>query len=86
MICYLECPSAMIQVFSQYVLWNLLSPTLVIMIFSHVHLPHEIPPSYPKHLLPCKMKGVVHTTPSKVDRSEILTARNIFDFFPKNHM
>ena len=86
MVYPLECTSTVRQVYDQYIIWCLPSPTLANSNFSHVHLPLEIPPLYPKHFLPCKMKGVAHSNPFEVDRSPNFTLEGIFVFFPKNHM
>ena len=78
MVYPLEGTSAIRQVSNQYILWYLPSPLVANKNFSHVHPPHEIPPLYPKHFLPCKMKGVAPSNPFEIYRSSNLNLEDLF--------
>ena len=86
MACILECIYATSQMLGQDLLWNIISPTLANQNFLHVHPPHEVPPSYLMHFLPCKMKGVVHPTPFEFDIFSTLTLEYPFGWCSKKHM
>ena len=78
MVYPIESIYAMGLVSYQYILWYLPSPKLANVNVSHVHPPHEIPPLYPKHFLPCNMKGVEYLNPFEVDHSTNLTLEGAF--------
>ena len=84
MVFILVCTSTTIQVFGQYILWYLPSPTLSNQDFSHFHPPRGIPPSYLMYFLPCKMKGVVHLNPFEFDVFVTLTLKSLLVAFQIN--
>ena len=78
MVYTLEGTSIMRQVADKYILWYIPSPILAYLNFSHAHPPPKILLLFPKHFLPCNMKGVKPSTPFRGDRYATLTLEWIF--------